>query len=97
MNTRSAVLSDAEASRELLYQLDYPTAAEVIEQKLPVLLAHPDQSLLVYEKRGQIVGMISIYFIPQIALAGDFATISAAGFGWVIYALTNCGGFVEYK
>ena len=76
MSIRTAVPSDAEAIRGLLHQLDYPTEAGFIAQKLPLLLAHPDQSLLVYEEQGKVVGMISIHFIPQIALAGDFATIS---------------------
>jgi GNAT superfamily N-acetyltransferase len=32
--------------------------------------------LLVYEEKGEILGFISLHFIPQIALEGDFARIS---------------------
>jgi N-acetylglutamate synthase-like GNAT family acetyltransferase len=76
MSIRKAVLTDAEAIRELLKQLDYPTADGFIATKLPLMLDHPDHNLVVYEKQGKVIGMISIHFIPQIALAGDFANIS---------------------
>lgn len=69
------MLSDAKTIQDLLRQLDYPTTDRFIEEKLPLLLNHPDHSLIVYEKQGRVVGMISIHFIPQIALAGDFANI----------------------
>ena len=69
------MLSDAKTIQDLLRQLDYPTTDRFIEEKLPLLLDHPDHSLVVYEKQGIVVGMISIHFIPQIALAGDFANI----------------------
>ncbi len=75
MSIRNAVPADAAAIRQLLYQLDYPTTTDFIAEKLPALLAHPDHALLVYEAQGQVVGMMSIHFIPQIALAGDFANI----------------------
>jgi N-acetylglutamate synthase-like GNAT family acetyltransferase len=75
MSIRNAMLSDAKAIQDLLRQLDYPTTDRFIEDKLPLLIDHPDQSLVVYEKQGIVVGMISIHFIPQIALAGDFANI----------------------
>jgi N-acetylglutamate synthase-like GNAT family acetyltransferase len=76
MSIRNAMPSDAEAIRDLLRQLDYPTTDGFIEEKLPLMLDHPDQSLVVYEKQGKVVGMISIHFVPQIALTGDFANIS---------------------
>jgi GNAT superfamily N-acetyltransferase len=76
MSIRNATLADAEAIRVLLHQLDYSATTAFIAEKLPVLLAHPDQSLLVYEEQGKVIGMISIHFVPQIALAGDFANIS---------------------
>ena len=75
MSIRNAMLSDAKTIQDLLRQLDYPTTDRFIEEKLPLLLNHPDHSLIIYEKQGRVVGMISIHFIPQIALAGDFANI----------------------
>lgn len=75
MNIRKAKLSDAAAIQNLIRQLDYVTTERFIEDKLPLLIDHPDHSLVVYEIQGLVVGMISIHFIPQIALAGDFANI----------------------
>lgn len=34
------------------------------------------ESLLVVEDEGQVIAFISVHFIPQIALEGDFARIS---------------------
>jgi GNAT superfamily N-acetyltransferase len=76
MSIRKVMPADAEAIQQLLDQLGYPATTEFVAQQLPLLLAHPDQSLVVYEQRGRVVGVISIHFIPQLALAGDFATIS---------------------
>jgi GNAT superfamily N-acetyltransferase len=73
---RKATLKDAAAIRLLLEQLDYPTGEGFIEQKLPEMLAHPDQELLVYDDNGTVAGFVSLHFIPQIALAGAFAVIS---------------------
>lgn len=75
MSIRKAMLSDAKAIQNLIEQLDYPITESFVTEKLPLLLDHPDHSLVVYEKQGVVVGMISIHFIPQIALAGDFANI----------------------
>lgn len=75
MSIRNAMFSDAETIRDLLRQLDYPTTDSFIEDKLPNLINHPDHSLVVYELQGKVVGIISIHFIPQLAVAGDFANI----------------------
>ncbi|NDL63015.1 GNAT family N-acetyltransferase [Enterobacteriales bacterium SAP-6] len=40
------------------------------------LLAHPDETLLVAEEDNSILGVVSLHFIPQLALAGDFCRIS---------------------
>lgn len=76
MNIRKATVNDAESIRKLLEQLDYPTDNGFIENKLPLMIAHPDEELMVFEMDNAVLGFISIHFVPQIALDGDFAVIS---------------------
>jgi N-acetylglutamate synthase-like GNAT family acetyltransferase len=73
---RKSIIQDAGAIRVLLNQLEYPTEDGFIEDKLPDMLAHPDQELLVYEYGKNMVGFVSMHFVPQIALSGAFAIIS---------------------
>ena len=40
------------------------------------MLADPAERLLVYETTTGVVAFISLHFIPQIGVAGDFARIS---------------------
>ena len=72
---RRAQLTDTEAIRALIAQLDYDPP-ESLEEKLRRLSNHPDEVLLVYELDAEVVAFLSLHFIPQIALDGDFARIS---------------------
>jgi GNAT superfamily N-acetyltransferase len=76
MGIRRAQLSDARAIQQLLRQLDYPDTGHFLLNKMEQMLSDPDEVLLVYELADQVVAFISVHFIPQIALPGDFARIS---------------------
>lgn len=78
MPIRQAIPSDRQNIQHLLTQLEYPGTANFLEEKLERMLQHPDEVLLVYEPvpGGSIEGLLSLHFIPQIALEGDFARIS---------------------
>jgi len=76
MSTRNATIADAVTLTYLLQQLDYAGTESFIEQRITQLLNHPGQQLLVYELEGAVVACMSIHFVPQLALAGDFAIIS---------------------
>jgi len=76
MSIRSARLSDGPAIEQLLDQLGYTGTEGFLPQKLRRMLADPDERLLVYETAAGVVAFISVHFIPQIAVAGDFARIS---------------------
>ena len=76
MLIRSATVEDKGAIAELLRQLDYEMPAELLARKIELLNAHPDALLLVAEDEGEVQGFISLHFIPQVALAGDFCRIS---------------------
>jgi GNAT superfamily N-acetyltransferase len=72
---RHAQPADTAAIRVLIAQLDYDPPAR-LEEKIRRLSAHPDEVLLVYELDTEVVAFLSLHFIPQIAVAGDFARIS---------------------
>jgi GNAT superfamily N-acetyltransferase len=78
MGIRTAKNSDWTAISHLLDQLEYPDTASFLEEKIKKMTGHPDERLLVYEEgtEGRIIAFISLHFIPQIALRGDFARIS---------------------
>ena len=76
MSIRPAQLSDGPAIEQLLDQLGYTGTEGFLPEKLRRMLADPDERLLVYETMAGVVAFISVHFIPQIAVAGDFARIS---------------------
>jgi len=73
---RAATDLDADALSTLLTQLGYPDAARSMALRLPQLLTHPDAELWVAAQQECLCGFISLHFIPQLAMAGDFARIS---------------------
>ncbi|EOC0417306.1 GNAT family N-acetyltransferase [Cronobacter malonaticus] len=76
ITTRTATPADALAISALLTELDYPDTSHFIDQRLAELLAHPDERVLVAEEDGVLLGVLSLHFIPQLALEGDFCRIS---------------------
>lgn len=82
---RRATPADAPGISRLLTQLDYPGTEHFLPAKLSAMLADPAGILLVWaepsppsatEPGGAVLGFLSLHFIPQIALKGDFARIS---------------------
>lgn len=73
---REAVLDDGPALSRLLAQLGYPGTEPFLERRIVEQLSHPDALLLVAHSAGQVVGLISLHIIPQLARAGDFCRIS---------------------
>lgn len=76
MGIRQAEISDWMEIAKLLKQLDYYETAAFLPEKIKTILNHPDGILLVYEYDNKVVAVISIHFVPQLALEGDFARIS---------------------
>ncbi|MDR6125320.1 GNAT superfamily N-acetyltransferase [Bacillus sp. SLBN-46] len=76
MGIRTANVEDWKQISLLLNQLDYPDTETFIKEKIETLLTEPNEELLVYDKDSRIIALISIHFIPQLAVKGDFARIS---------------------
>lgn len=75
LTIRPARANDAEALAELLRQLGYEGTDRFLAHRLEQLAAHPDAVTLVAEGDA-VLGVISLHFVPQLALAGDFCRIS---------------------
>ena len=73
---RNAVAGDAGALCALLSQLGYPGAEAFMAGRLVQLLEHPDEVVLVAQTGEALAGFLSLHFIPQIGLAGDFGRVS---------------------
>lgn len=76
MEIRPATPADADRVAGLLTQLGYPGTEKFIQEKVVELSRHPDAVLAVAAERGEVLGFISLHFIPQLGLAGAFARIS---------------------
>jgi GNAT superfamily N-acetyltransferase len=90
MSIRSAALEDWQGISRLLTQLEYPGTEDFLQVRLAGMLRDPAETLLVWaeplptpagsESRKYsdqtILGLLSLHFIPQVALRGDFARIS---------------------
>lgn len=71
-----AEVTDSESISNLLDQLGYPNTSNFMEDKIKQLLEDKDEELLVAKIDNKILGVISIHFIPQLSLKGDFCRIS---------------------
>ena len=72
---RNAQPTDTEAIQTLIISLGYPPPKD-LHEKIERLTAHPDEILLVYELDTEVVAFLSLHFIPQLAVEGDFVRIS---------------------
>lgn len=75
IHVREASPADAGTIAGLLDALGYPGTEPFIRDRIAQLLAHPDACLLVAVDGERVVGVISLHFMAQLALAGDFCRI----------------------
>ena len=75
MNIRFAKSEDTQTICDLLKQMGYLQPLALIQEKFELLNNDSNSKILVDEEEDKIFGFLSLYFIPQIALQGDFAKI----------------------
>jgi len=76
MKIRKAKPIDAKMVSELLFQLGYPVNNDFIERRIAELRQDPNEELVIAENERKIIAVLSIHFIPQLAIHGSFARIS---------------------
>lgn len=75
MNIRVAQSQDTEAICHLLEQMGYSQPLGLVQEQFQKLSEDPNAITLVAADDSHVYGVLSLYFIPQIALKGDFAKI----------------------
>jgi GNAT superfamily N-acetyltransferase len=76
LEIRAAAPGDMPDLARLLAQLGYPGTQTFLAGRMRQLADHPDALLLVAHAGGKILGFVSLHFMPQLALAGDFCRIA---------------------
>ncbi|MGE9550859.1 GNAT family N-acetyltransferase [Erwinia amylovora] len=76
MKIRMAQPKDSFALSALLTELGYENTEAFIDRRLTQLIDDPTEQLLIAEYGSTVLGFLSLHFIPQLALAGDFARVS---------------------
>ncbi|SER49007.1 GNAT family N-acetyltransferase [Myroides profundi] len=76
MEIRKMEINDADVVANLLEQMGYPNTLGFLPHRIAEMNNCEREALLVVEDEGQVIAFISVHFIPQIALEGDFARIS---------------------
>lgn len=76
MKIRLAEAEDSFALSALLTELGYDNTQTFIEPRLAQLMDDQTEELLVAVHGNTVLGFLSLHFIPQLALAGDFARVS---------------------
>lgn len=76
IHLRPATVADSAEIAALLDDLGYPVDLDFLTRSIQRQLDHDDAVLLVAEVEQTVVGVISLHFIPQLALPGDFCRIS---------------------
>ncbi|PTY07139.1 GNAT family N-acetyltransferase [Opitutaceae bacterium EW11] len=77
MKIRKTVAEDLTEIRELLVDLGYPCDPALLRRRMAEMSADQTEDLLVAEgEAGRVLAVISIHYVPQLPLAGDFARIS---------------------
>ena len=87
---RRATMGDADAFVPLLASLGYPNEVSSIRTRIANIVRNPDAELLVavIAQSNQVVGLLSLHFIPQLGIEGDVVRI---GFFVVDTSLQRAG------
>jgi len=76
MTIRNATYHDAPAIKLLLEALGYKTSNSLLVHQLETLFGKNDHVVYVYELHKEVVGFVSVHFLPQLAFDGGLAVIT---------------------
>jgi GNAT superfamily N-acetyltransferase len=76
MNIRNATYMDAPIIKSLLEALGYTATVSLLINQLELAFGQHDHKVFVYELKKEVVGFISIHFLPQLPFAGELVVIS---------------------
>lgn len=76
MQIRNATYKDAPAIKLLLEALGYTTRMSILVNQLEMMFGKNDHEVFVYELQKEVVGFVSVHFMPQLAFDGGLVFIS---------------------
>lgn len=76
MNIRIATYHDAPAIKVLLEALGYKTSNSLLVHQLETLFGKDYHQVYVYELHKDVLGFVSIHFLPQLAFDGGLMVIT---------------------
>lgn len=76
MKIRNATYHDAPAIKLLMAALGYQTTTSLLVDQIENLFVKNDHQLIVYELNKEVVGFISVHYLPQLAFDGELVFIS---------------------
>ena len=76
MHIRNATYKDAPAIRTLLEALGYKTSISMLVDQLEILFNRDGHEVFVCEFRKEVIGFVSVHYLPQLAFDGGLMIIS---------------------
>lgn len=76
MPIRNATYHDAPAIKTLLEALGYKTRISILVSQLETKFGRDDHQAYVYELKKEVVGFVSVHFLPQLAFDGSLLVIT---------------------
>ena len=76
MKIRLATYLDAPAIKSLMGALGYKTTTSLLVSQLESLFGRNDHFVFVYDLNKEVVGFVSIHYMPQLAFDGELVYIS---------------------
>jgi N-acetylglutamate synthase-like GNAT family acetyltransferase len=76
MNIRIATYHDAPTIKSLLAGLGYETRTSILVNQLEALFNREDQQVFVYEARKEVLGFVTVHFMPLLGFEGGVLFIS---------------------
>lgn len=76
MHIRTATYHDAPEIKSLLEALGYTARLSLLIDQLQTMFGKDDHQVFVYELRKEVVGFVSIHYLPQLAFDGGLMVIT---------------------
>jgi N-acetylglutamate synthase-like GNAT family acetyltransferase len=76
MHIRNATYRDAPAIKLLMEALGYTTSTILLVSQLEKLFDQDDNRVFVYELNKDVVGFISVHYLPQLGFGGELVLIT---------------------
>ena len=76
MNIRNATYHDAPAIKQLLEELGYVSRLSIMVNQIEMMFNTGDHQIFVYELKKEVVGFVSVHYLPQLAFDGGLMLIT---------------------